>query len=502
MQPRKSRFVPQLPQFTGPSASTKSITAEAGPSVIRSVTRFLSDRKVTAMTTNFRFFAAVASVCLSATVAQAVENHKLVARTAGEFRVKSVMEVRGELKVNPDGKQVTKMPLKVRGEAVYAERNLSVDAAAGTQRDARLYESASAKVQVGDTNRETTLRPDHHLVIVDVSSEASRLFSPTGPLSRDELELLDIQGNSALLDQLTPGQEIAIGEGWDHSDQLMGELLGLDVVHTNSTRSTLRKVAKNLAVIDLEGEVSGAVGGVSSDVELKAVYNFSLQDQRVTWFAATLQEDRAVGHAEPGFTVTARIRLAKTHSEPQAAISDQALAGLELGPQPGATLLEFVSAEGGFRFLHDRQWWLMVDRHDVSIMRRIERGDLIAQCNISALSDLKPGQHPALEAFQADVKRALGKKFGEFLEASQSVDPSGVRQLRAVVAGTVSELPIQWNYYHFSDLSGRQLALVFTMDAKLVERFAASDAAIISSFAFQSRPEPAAAARQARRESR
>ena len=46
------------------------------------------------------------------------------------------------------------------------------------------------------------------------------------------------------------------------------------------------------------------------------------------------------------------------------------------------------------------------------------------------------------------------------------------------------EIPIQWNYYHISNESGRQLALVFTFDARMAERFAAADRTIVSTFEF------------------
>jgi hypothetical protein len=133
----------------------------------------------------------------------------------------------------------------------------------------------------------------------------------------------------------------------------------------------------------------------------------------------------------------------------------------------------------------------MVDRYDVAIMRRVEQGDLVAQCNISSLPDLKPNKQPSIESFQAEVKRALDKSFGEFIEDSQATTEAGVQILRTVASGFVSELPILWTYYHFSDGSGRQVSMVFTMSADFVERFAESDAAIVSSFAFQPRPEPA-----------
>ena len=50
--------------------------------------------------------------------------------------------------------------------------------------------------------------------------------------------------------------------------------------------------------------------------------------------------------------------------------------------------------------------------------------------------------------------------------------------------GRVSELPIQWNYYVVADEHGRQTALAFTVEGKLVERFNKADEKLIRSFRF------------------
>jgi hypothetical protein len=253
----------------------------------------------------------------------------------------------------------------------------------------------------------------------------------------------------------------------------------------------LREVKDQLAVMDLAGTVSGAVAGVASDVELKAVYNFDLRQRRVNWLAMSLEESRAVGHAEPGFQITARLRLATQPAALPEPLESAALAGLDLSAADGHRLLSLRSA-GGFQLLHGRQWRVMTDRHDVAILRLVERGDLIAQCNASILPDVPAGRQLEMDSFQADVKRALGDSFGQVIEASQQMTPTGIRMLRVVVSGVVADVPIQWTYYHLSDAQGHQASLVFTLEATLVEQFAEQDQTLVSSFEFQP-PLPVAA---------
>jgi hypothetical protein len=137
----------------------------------------------------------------------------------------------------------------------------------------------------------------------------------------------------------------------------------------------------------------------------------------------------------------------------------------------------------------------MVDRHDATILRLVDRGDLIAQCNISPLPTLPEGQGLTLEGFQNDVKQALGKSFGEVVEAAQEAGEGRITVQRVTVSGTAGELPIQWTYCHLFDDKGRRASLAFTIEGSLVERFAQIDRELIGGFHFlaEKTPTPAKA---------
>jgi hypothetical protein len=137
----------------------------------------------------------------------------------------------------------------------------------------------------------------------------------------------------------------------------------------------------------------------------------------------------------------------------------------------------------------------MLDRPDLCVLRCVDRGDLLAQCNISPLPDLAPGQHLSLEEFQAEVLRSLSERSGQIIEANQSDGEGGLRVLRVVAAGNVAEIPIQWVYYHLSSEKGRRVSLAFTLESKLVERFAEADRTLVDTFEFTPRPEPQEAQR-------
>ncbi len=126
----------------------------------------------------------------------------------------------------------------------------------------------------------------------------------------------------------------------------------------------------------------------------------------------------------------------------------------------------------------------MIDRQDVAVLRFVERGDLVAQCNLSPLPSLAAEEQFGMEEFQQDIKRILDENFGQFVTASESRTEDGLHVMRVVAAGTVSELPIHWVYYHLGNQAGRRASCVFTLEADLVDRFGGADQSLISSFRF------------------
>jgi hypothetical protein len=134
----------------------------------------------------------------------------------------------------------------------------------------------------------------------------------------------------------------------------------------------------------------------------------------------------------------------------------------------------------------------MLERGDLTVLRLVDRGDLIAQCNITPLAPLAKVQQLSMEGFQEDVKRVLGKNFEEMIEATEEVSESGLRALRVVVTGKVGELSIQWTYYHLSNDAGRRASLVFTLESSLLSRFAHIDRELIANFRFIEGKQPTA----------
>src|SRR5262245_21016867 len=177
------------------------------------------------------------SALLAIVVATAAGNHRAAAATneldlsagrrSGQVQqVATVVEVRGELTTNPDGQDVRRLPMEVKAELRYAERFVP-PLKGSSLTTIRHNAQAEAEIRIQETTLKQSLRPDRRLMVAKVHDVTS-LHSPSGPLTREELDLVETAGSSSCLDLLLPGKSVAIGGKWNLPDAAVGRLLGLE----------------------------------------------------------------------------------------------------------------------------------------------------------------------------------------------------------------------------------------------------------------------------------
>ena len=226
-------------------------------------------------------------------------------------RVEIVLQVGGEALLVSEGKK-TSLPMSVVANLAYDERLLPGGTSAARVRAVRYYDTANVAIKMATGGQKPSLRADRRLIVASSDKAAVELVSPAGPLSRDELDLIELPGSSLLIDQLLPTGPVAIGDTWTHSADLLAGLLGLDATSDVEVTSRLEQVADGLAKVVLTGSLRGAATGVGTQIELKAKYNFDLQSKRINYFALLVKEKRSVGHVGPGLDVVAKLLVKVT----------------------------------------------------------------------------------------------------------------------------------------------------------------------------------------------
>ena len=424
-----------------------------------------------------------ASNCLTATAfAAKPATYRLQAdpKVGQATHVIASLEVGGDLKIQGENK-VDLMPMSVSANLEYDEHLLAVPQDDQYHfRSLRHYSKIDAAIRVDKGGETPELREDRRLIVVDRQGDQTVIFSPEGHLTRDELDLVDILGNTLVIDELLPSRSVAVGEKWTHGKLTIGSLLGLDAIAKSDVQSELLGMHGHVARLEMSGLVHGAIEGVATEIELKAKYHFDTKLKRITALVLAVKENRSIGHVGPGVDVVAKLKLAITPIKPspglQAAIKEK----LTVEPTTELTRLEHVAPDGTFRFACDRRWYLTTDDRNMVVLRLIDRGNLVAQCNISPALRRSPEKPMSLEQYQQDVKHTLGKRAEQIVSAAEYSDAAGQLVYRVVARGEVEKLPIEWRYYLIAAPNGRRTALSFTVEGELAERLGTSDRELVS----------------------
>jgi hypothetical protein len=401
-------------------------------------------------------------------------------------RVELTLEVGGELKVNRDNEdKPVPVKMNVNGKMSYDERLLRVsNDGQGVSKSVRYYQNAEATLKLGSTTLTPSLRPECRLVGAQASGTEVTLFCPTSALTREELDLIDILGNSLTIDRLLPGKSVAVGDVWKHSPAVCAALLGLDKVTESTVESKLLGIVEGVARVEMNGKVKGIFGGAETQLDLKGKYQVSLAGKQVTWLGLLIKEDRKPGEVSAGVDVVALLQMTVTPISASPRLADSAITRVSLTPTDASTQLTHRSADGVWMLTHDRKWYMNTDKRDMTILRMVEDGERIAQCNIKTMAKAESSKAARLSKFEEEVRQVLAKNLGKLVESKELSHEAGYRVFRVVVTGEVSETPIQWNYYLVVDDQGHQVVFAFTALKENVDRLANADRRLIGAFRF------------------
>lgn len=412
------------------------------------------------------------------------------------FRVVSQLNVAGDALTssNRSGKgAAVKMKLAVEARFAYHERRLG---GAGRDekafRSIRFYDQAASRVVVSDKLTAYALRDAVRMLVATGQREGVLLHSPAGPLTYDELELLRSPCDSLAVLALLPEQSVEPGDMWKPSEWALQMLTGMEAVEKSELACKLESVQAGSAHVTFQGEISGANRGAATTCQVSGSLTYDLAEKCVRRIDWSQTEKASDGTVSPGLDVTVKVVCTREPTSTPTPLTNLDVSTLPLEPDPGLLLVAFESKDWNLRFHHDRRWHVFMNTPRVAVLRLLDSGSLIAQCNVSPLPAAEPGRHVPEEQFQADVQRAIGKSFSRILEA-QAIEQTDKRFVYRVMAlGAVprstgdkeAAIPMQWIYYLIADASGRQMSFVFTLETQLYDKLADRDSQIIGGLEF------------------
>lgn len=408
------------------------------------------------------------------------------------YRVRLEISLEGNVDLPKDPliskKRERRLPLKATSVIDFEER-LTRDQQGLPMAARRYYYTATSDATVDNNSQTSELRKEAKRVIARLSEGPAVLYGEKEFLTHSELELLQEPICSLAIDGLLPTAAVKVGDKWEPKPETLARVLNLDGVQDSSVVGEITAIDATSVKMVLKGRADASVAGVATAIDLAGKLTFDRKSAAIVWFAVALREVREIGLAKPGFEVGATVKFIRQALDVPNAVRETAPIDTSTPIPPAKLLVSFNSEPGLFTTFMNRHWQTLNGSKGLTTLRMIINEKAIAQCDIRELTRMKPGEQLTLEAFQAEIKKSLGERFGEFFEAEEGLNNGGLRTLRAVAGGLVQDIPVQWVFLHFSDDSGRRVAATFTLESSNVEAFAGADAQLANSFEF-TKPTP------------
>lgn len=398
--------------------------------------------------------------------------------------VETLLEVTGTVKqLDPELKQVNDKMEVVAGFRYEERLDRFSSKATGALRSIRQYNLAKAKMKIGDSLKVPELDPELRQIICVCEEGKAVLFPPSGQLTGDQLLLIeDLPGNTLVLDRLLPSKPVRVGDAWKIPESVLQSFLSVDAVTDAEIEAVLTAVADQMAMVEIVGNVSGVYLGAATEMEVRAKYQFDLHAGRINWLGMMIEEDRSIGHVGPGLELVARLQVKISPLEQPESLTDDRVAGMNKEPGEETMILKYEAGKGPWRFRHDRNWYIFQDEEQTTVLRRLNRGDLVAQCNIADMGRVDPATMTTLEKFQKELGEGLGESFESIASAEESSHPAGYKEYCVHIDGKVDDLPLRWIYYLLTDKKGNQAVVVFVIERGQLETFDSAGRELIDSF--------------------
>ncbi|MEO6810887.1 MAG: hypothetical protein ABI353_17360 [Isosphaeraceae bacterium] len=391
-----------------------------------------------------------------------------------------------------DAKPSKALALKVQTRLTFVQKVLAVGADGGASRVARKVARAASAINGEIRPSASQIRPEVSLLFVERRAGHIRAFSPGGPLTRSELELVEGAGDPLMLAALLPAKPVSKGDHWTVGTDAARSLSGYDALASNRLEATLEDLDDGSATLKLKGEVRGAALGGEGAITFNGQATFDRKIGRFTGLNLSRREVRKAGPVEAGLEMTSTLTVDQRTAETPPELGDEILGELPTDASAARLLLLFEPPEGKYTLLHDRSWHLFWDDRRVAVLKRLDQGEVVAQCNLSVGPEAGKGRHQDPNQFRDDIRRALGTRFGQVLGAGEvEGPPGGGFRYRVAVAGLEGEVGILWYYYLLASPAGDQLVATFTLGQAQTKAFADQDAQLIGSVEWKDVAAPA-----------
>lgn len=420
---------------------------------------------------------------------------------ATDVRVRQVAtEVRtdGRIFTNAGNGQTSEHTLTAMAAFRYRERRLpSAGRDFQSLRALREFEMATMQTQVAGLDSGAELPPKQRLVVAHGDRSGLQAYCPGQPMSRETVDLLELPGDPLILTALLPRTPVTSGAQWQAPEWAAQMLATLEAVDKVAINCRLATVNASDAVIEFTGTANGQRYGANTDVTISGRLVFDRKFSMIRQTTAKYVIKSSIGTINPGIDATVDATVDRNLADSPGRLSDALADAIPLEPPAADLLLDFAAPPWGVTLSFDRKWYvfqaLFEGTPQVAILRLMDNGSLICQCNLSPIAAAAPGEHTPVDQFEADIQQALGDKFKKVVKRDRLPLEDGRTVLRLVVEGEMTvkgdegmvKLPMNWIYYLCADRTGKQMSFVFVVEPAYLQLLAGRDLAMVKSVRFR-----------------
>ena len=283
--------------------------------------------------------------------------------TAGyQYRVNCRFSGTGKLPVPPEKGRPAGQILELSGKSMleYDERILDVDASGDVRKTLRVFRQVEFQKTLGKDDFRMSIRPAVRRMVLLRERNMQAPFSPDGPLSLAEIEIVRTDVFAPALAGLLPANPVKPGDTWKASETAVTTLTHFEKIDAGAIECRFDEVTTQLGRRVARISVTGGVRGVNEDGtvrdEFDGYYFFDLQSHHLTYLTLKgahlfLDKDfQESGRQSGTFTLSRQIDVQPPEFAPDA------LRATNLEANDDNTLLLYDNPDVGVRFEYPRAW--------------------------------------------------------------------------------------------------------------------------------------------------
>jgi hypothetical protein len=278
-----------------------------------------------------------------------------------QYHVSTRVDLSGNLGLPAEKGQAAPKSLTIAGESAieYDERVLTMAGDGRVEKTARIYRRIDFQRKVGDRPQEATIRPEVRRLVLLRKGNMEVPFSPDGPLTWGEIDLVRTDVFTPALVGLLPEKPARVGDRWPAATGAIEELTDLERIE-GKVECRLEELTtlqgRRHARIAFAGTVRGTNEDGPNRQQLDGYLFFDRESNHVSYLSLRGLSSPLDDKGNPLGTVTGRFVLTRQAHHRAPDLSAEALKNWTLEPSADNTLLLYDNPDLGLRLLYPRRW--------------------------------------------------------------------------------------------------------------------------------------------------